>query len=61
MSSVIAVENLSKKYIIGHQKQAGYTNLREVLAEGAKRIGEGPGADPSVLFVEVEGSRVALA
>ena len=38
MSSVISVENLSKKYIIGHQKQAGYTNLREVLADGAKRF-----------------------
>ena len=38
MSSVISVENLSKKYIIGHQKQAGYTNLREVLADGARRF-----------------------
>ena len=38
MSPAITVENLSKKYIIGHQKQAGYTNLREVLADGAKRF-----------------------
>src|SRR5665647_1502359 len=38
MSSVITVENLSKKYIIGHQKQAGYTNLRDVLANGVKRF-----------------------
>ena len=37
MSSVISVENLSKKYIIGHQRQ-GHTNLREVLAEGARRF-----------------------
>ena len=37
MSSVISVENLSKKYIIGHQKQ-GHTNLREVLADGARRF-----------------------
>ena len=38
MSPVIAVENLSKKYIIGHQKQERYTALRDVLANGAKRI-----------------------
>ena len=30
MSSVISVENLSKKYIIGHQKQERYTALRNV-------------------------------
>ena len=38
MSAVIAVENLSKKYIIGHQKQERYTALRDVLANGAKRF-----------------------
>ncbi len=38
MSSVIAVENLSKKYMIGHQKQAGYTTLRDALTNGAKRF-----------------------
>jgi len=38
MSSAIAVENLSKKYIIGHQKQERYTALRDVLANGAKRV-----------------------
>ena len=38
MASVISVENLSKKYIIGHQKQARYSSLREVLTEGAKRF-----------------------
>ena len=38
MSPVIAVENLSKKYIIGHQKQERYTALRDVLADGAKRF-----------------------
>jgi lipopolysaccharide transport system ATP-binding protein len=37
MSSVIRVESLSKKYIIGHQKQERYTALRDVLADGAKR------------------------
>jgi hypothetical protein len=38
MSPVITVENLSKKYIIGHQKQEGYTTLRDVLANGARRL-----------------------
>lgn len=40
MSSAVSVENLSKKYIIGHQKQQRYTALRDVLAEGAKRISQ---------------------
>ena len=34
--TVIKVENLSKKYIIGHQKQERYTALRDVIADGAK-------------------------
>ncbi len=38
MLSVISVENLSKEYIIGHQKQERYTALRDVLANGAKRF-----------------------
>jgi len=38
MSTVICVENLSKKYIIGHQKQERYTALRDVLTDGAKRF-----------------------
>ena len=38
MSSVITVESLSKKYIIGHQKQERHTALRDVLANGAKRF-----------------------
>ena len=38
MSSVISVENLSKKYIIGHQKQERYTTMRDVLANGARRF-----------------------
>jgi lipopolysaccharide transport system ATP-binding protein len=38
MSPVITVENLSKKYIIGHQKQERYTALRDVLTNGAKRF-----------------------
>jgi lipopolysaccharide transport system ATP-binding protein len=39
--TVIRVENLGKKYIIGHQKQgrSRYTALRDVLADGTKSIG----------------------
>ena len=36
---VIRVENLGKKYIIGHQKRERYTALRDVLADGAKSLG----------------------
>src|ERR1041385_1569782 len=38
MSLVITVDNLSKKYIISHQKQERYTALRDVLTNGAKRF-----------------------
>ena len=38
MSSVISVESLSKKYIIGHQKQERHTTLRDALANGARRF-----------------------
>lgn len=38
MSTVIAVENLSKRYILDHQAQERYTALRDVLANGAKKI-----------------------
>lgn len=54
MSSVITVENLSKKYIIGHQQQEGYTSLRDVLTDGAKRFTDrlrhpfaAPASDPT--------------
>ncbi|MCK9353822.1 MAG: ABC transporter ATP-binding protein [Gallionella sp.] len=40
MPSVIAVENLSKKYIIAHQKQMGPTTLRDTLSNSAKRFAE---------------------
>lgn len=36
--TIIRVENLSKKYIIGHQKQERYTALRDVIANGAKSV-----------------------
>ena len=38
--TVIEIENLSKKYIIGHQKQERYTALRDVIADGAKAFGD---------------------
>lgn len=37
MSSVISVENLSKRYIIRHQRQERYTALRDVIADTVKR------------------------
>ncbi len=37
MASVILVENLSKKYLIGHQRQELYTNLHDVIAQGVSR------------------------
>lgn len=40
MSSVITVENLSKRYIIGHQKRERYTTLRDVLTNGTKRLAD---------------------
>jgi len=36
--TVIRVENLGKKYILGHQKQERYTALRDVIANGAKNL-----------------------
>ena len=36
--TVIRVENLGKKYIIGHQQQERYTALRDVIANGAKGL-----------------------
>lgn len=40
MAAVISVENLSKKYIIGHQKQERHTTLRDALASGARRLAD---------------------
>ncbi len=37
--TVIRVENLGKKYIIGHQKRERYTALRDLLTDGAKSFG----------------------
>ncbi len=38
--TVIQVENLGKKYIIGHQKPENYTALRDVIAHGVKSLGQ---------------------
>lgn len=37
--AVIRVENLGKKYIIGHQRQERYLSLRDAIADGAKSLG----------------------
>ncbi len=37
--TVIQVDNLGKKYIIGHQKQENYTALRDVISNGVKGLG----------------------
>lgn len=37
--TVILVENLSKKYVIGRQTQRGYKTLRERIGNGAKSVG----------------------
>jgi lipopolysaccharide transport system ATP-binding protein len=36
--TVIRVENLGKKYILGHQKQKDYTTLRDTISNGAKGL-----------------------
>lgn len=38
MSTVIKVEHLSKKFIIGHREKEKYTALRDVMARKAKKI-----------------------
>jgi lipopolysaccharide transport system ATP-binding protein len=38
MSAVIKVEELSKKFIIGHEEKEKYTSLRDVMARNAKKI-----------------------
>ena len=36
--SIIKVEHLTKKYIIGHQRAGGYTTLRDVVAQRFSRL-----------------------
>jgi lipopolysaccharide transport system ATP-binding protein len=38
MTTAIHVENLSKRYILSHQRKERYTALRDVIAAGTKRI-----------------------
>ncbi|MDD2761206.1 MAG: ABC transporter ATP-binding protein [Methylomonas sp.] len=38
MTTVIKVENLGKKYLIGHEKQARYSTLRDSLSHGIKSM-----------------------
>ena len=38
--TVIRVENLGKKYIIGHQKQERYTSLRDVITDKVRSFGK---------------------
>lgn len=38
MTTVISVENLSKHYILSHLRKERYTALRDVIAEGVKRL-----------------------
>ncbi len=40
MSTVIKIENLSKKYIIGHQKQEKYTTLRDSIMHKLRGLGQ---------------------
>jgi lipopolysaccharide transport system ATP-binding protein len=40
MSTVIKVENLSKKYIIRHEGREKYTALRDVITSSSKNFGE---------------------
>ena len=40
MSTIIKIENLSKNYIIGHQKQERYTALRDVMMHKLRGIGQ---------------------
>ncbi|MBR8827042.1 MAG: ABC transporter ATP-binding protein [Gomphosphaeria aponina SAG 52.96 = DSM 107014] len=38
--TIITVENLSKKYVIAHEKPKRYTSLRDVIANSAKSLGQ---------------------
>jgi lipopolysaccharide transport system ATP-binding protein len=40
MPTAITVENLSKKYIIGHKGRESYSTFRDVIASGAKSLGK---------------------
>ena len=52
--TVISVENLGKKYLIGHQREEGYTTLRDTLSNNAKGLlkpfqrDKSPVVDPTI-------------
>lgn len=47
MSTAIRVENLSKKYTIGHEKQERYTALRDVISNKVKNVFKSAGKNTS--------------
>jgi len=48
--TVVRVENLSKKYVLGEQKQGGNATLRDKMTDGAKSLSRRllPGSKPSI-------------
>ena len=40
MTTAIKIERLSKKYMIGHQRQERYTTLREVMMHNFRGLGQ---------------------
>ena len=38
MTTIVEVQNLSKKYLIGHERQNPYGSLKETITNGAKRL-----------------------
>ena len=40
MSTIIKIEDLSKSYIIGHQRQERYTALRDIMMHKLRGIGQ---------------------
>jgi lipopolysaccharide transport system ATP-binding protein len=43
MTKVISVENMSKKYIIAHEKQIGSSNLRDTITDSITKLGRSKG------------------
>ncbi len=66
---IITVEHLSKRYVLRHQQRERYTTLRDVLANKARGLFNGPGAGTSkeeflalddVSFTVEAGDRVGI-